>query len=142
MNVDTGVYTSFDASNTSWDEWSHAVLASASVPFVFPPTTVKGQLYMDGMTAWNTNLASAVQKCYEITKDYSKITLDIANCDYYELEKLDDTSENALSNYFRGNEIKAQRGHTNDILEFKRAYPKVNYRHYFAPSGKTPSGLK
>jgi len=97
---------------------------------------------MDGMTAWNTNLASAVQKCYEITKDYSKITLDIANCDYYELEKLDDTSENALSNYFRGNEIKAQRGHTNDILEFKRAYPKVNYRHYFAPSGKTPSGLK
>lgn len=30
---------------------------------------------------------------------------------------------------------------TNDILEVKRAYPKVNYRYYFQPSGPTNSGL-
>jgi len=42
----------------------------------------------------------------------------------------------------RGLDISRKRSHTNDILEFKRAYPEVNFRYYFAPSGEVVSGMQ
>jgi len=41
---------------------------------------------MDGGTVWNTNLASAIQRCEEIVgDDHSKITLDVIVCQDNEL---------------------------------------------------------
>lgn len=55
---------------------------------------------MDGGTVWNTNIASAIQKCYEKVGDYSKISLDIANCDaHYPI--FANESHHALENYMR-----------------------------------------
>uniref|UniRef100_A0A7S3RP07 PNPLA domain-containing protein n=1 Tax=Strombidinopsis acuminata TaxID=141414 RepID=A0A7S3RP07_9SPIT len=116
-------------------------MSSASIPAVFQPRYVDGRYHMDGGTVWNTNIATAIQKCYEKTGDYSKISLDIANCDAHHPVFNNETSHNALENYMRQRAIHKFHKKTNDILEVKRAYPEVNYRYYFQPSGETNSGL-
>mmetsp|Transcript_88583 Transcript_88583/g.122366 ORF Transcript_88583/g.122366 Transcript_88583/m.122366 type:complete len:159 (+) Transcript_88583:499-975(+) len=115
-------------------------MASASIPVIFQPRHVDGRYYMDGGTVWNTNIASAIQKCYEKVGDYSKISIDIANCDAYE-PVFKNASHDALENFMRQRKIHSFHKKTNDILEVKRAYPEVNYRYYFQPSGATNHGL-
>ena len=54
-----------------------SVLASASVPGAFPPTIIDGRSLVDGMTAYNTNLQEAIDRCLEVVDDYSKMTIDV-----------------------------------------------------------------
>ena len=42
--------------NTKFEEFQYAVMASASIPMVFPPTYFQGKILMDGGTMWNTNV--------------------------------------------------------------------------------------
>ena len=47
-----------------------AILASASVPFVFPFTELNGHKQMDALSCgWNLNMISAINKCMEIVDD-------------------------------------------------------------------------
>ena len=62
VNVNNGNYEIFDES-TPPQYYPLIVVASASVPFAFPPTTYNGKVLMDGGTAWNTNMISAIEKC-------------------------------------------------------------------------------
>ena len=95
---------------------------------------------MDGGTVWNTNLVSAVERCREVVDDDSKITLDILVCDDNQLQ--DWTSENnAVSNYLRFKSIKDYHNAIDDIEEFSKAFPKVNFRYYLTPTEPLPSGL-
>ena len=53
-------------------------MGSASVPVAFPPTSFKGHLLMDGMTAYNTDVQATIDRCKEISGDNeSLITIDI-----------------------------------------------------------------
>ena len=112
-----------------------AIVSSASIPFVFPSQIWpdEGYVCMDGASAWNTNLVSAIKRCREEVDDDSKIVLDIINCDSSTLDKIDNTT-NTYSNYYRFKDIKNYANNLNDIHEFQRAYPKVNFRHYIQPS--------
>lgn len=47
----------------------------------------------------------------------------------------------AVNNYLRFGEIKEYNDGLADILEFKLAFPKVNYRYYVEPSTALPGGL-
>ena len=60
---------------------------------------------MDGGTVWNTNLVSAVERCKEIVKNESEITLDIIVCDTNKLDKWNDV-KNGLNNYLRFQDVK------------------------------------
>ena len=42
--------------DVAYDEFHLAVIGSASVPAVFPPTSFHGHLLIDGMTAYNTDV--------------------------------------------------------------------------------------
>ena len=53
------------------------VIASASVPTAFPPTELNGMKLVDGMTAYNTHVQVAIDRCLEKVDDYSKITIDV-----------------------------------------------------------------
>lgn len=79
VDIETGSYTTFDE-KTPFSEIASAVVASASIPFVFPNKQIKSQTLMDGGTVWNTNLVSAVDKCLELVDDESQIVLDIILC--------------------------------------------------------------
>ena len=56
VDINDGHIVTFTNENTDFDEFHHAVIASASVPGIFPPYKFKGHLLVDGMAAYNTNV--------------------------------------------------------------------------------------
>jgi len=79
VDVETGSYTTFTEKEPK-EKIPAAVLASASIPFVFPNRHIGDQIFMDGGTVWNTNLVSAVDRCHELVDDDSQIVIDIILC--------------------------------------------------------------
>lgn len=78
VDVVTGAYHVF---NETTSDPPKAVLSSASIPFIFPHQVWPDNVVcMDGGTVWNTNLASAIQRCEEQVDDHSEITLDVIIC--------------------------------------------------------------
>ena len=78
-DANTGNYVQF-TEDTPIDTLPHAVAASGSVAFIFPPQYINGYILMDGATAWNVNLISAADRCREIVDDDSKIIMDVIMC--------------------------------------------------------------
>lgn len=60
--VNTGKYILFDE-KMPFQDWPLFVIASSSIPFIFPHRHYNDYILMDGGTVWNTNLVSAVDKC-------------------------------------------------------------------------------
>mmetsp|Transcript_1533 Transcript_1533/g.2233 ORF Transcript_1533/g.2233 Transcript_1533/m.2233 type:complete len:117 (-) Transcript_1533:356-706(-) len=92
VNVGSGELWTATEETVPFDQFHLAVLASASVPVLFPPVEFDGKLLMDGGTVYNTNVDQAVARCREITQDSddSEITLDVLICSHepvYGLEK-------------------------------------------------------
>lgn len=96
---------------------------------------------MDGGTVWNTNLVSAVHRCREIANDDSEITLDILMADSKNQKPWNENKDNAMNNYLRMDDIRKYNNGRSDILEFKQAFPKVNFRYYVEPTGPLAGGL-
>ena len=96
---------------------------------------------MDGGTVWNTNLVSAVHRCREQVSDDSQITLDIVMADSKEQGPWNEKTSNAISNLMRYNSIKNYHDGRSDILEFKEAFPKVNFRYFVEPTGPLANGF-
>ena len=94
---------------------------------------------MDGGTVWNTNLVSAVHRCREQVSNDSEITLDIVMADSKELEPWNEKI-NSINNWLRFDSIKQFHSQRSDILEFKKAFPEVNFRYFIEPSGPLASG--
>lgn len=95
---------------------------------------------MDGGTTWNTNLGTAINKCKELVDDESKITIDVVLCGSSQLEKLDST-KSSVGNMLRYDDISSYYTDMADVNVFYHAYPNVNFRHLFAPSGPVADGL-
>ena len=55
VDVNTAEPHTMTDKNTKFEDFQHAVMASASIPLVFPPTYFQGKVLMDGGTMWNTN---------------------------------------------------------------------------------------
>ena len=61
VNVNTGLYTTFDQTDTCWRDMPEAAVCSASIPLIFPPHHWEGRGYfMDGGTAYSINVESAI----------------------------------------------------------------------------------
>lgn len=86
---------------------------------------------MDGMTAWNTNVDAAIQRCFEITQDPTKITVDVLVCGVTKIEEKDVENSKTLDNWFRAREINKDINSGNSIVQSMRAHPGVNFRHKF-----------
>lgn len=64
VEVNHGVYTEFDQTNTNWRDLPRAAVCSASIPGAFPPQVWKDKgVFMDGGTVYNINLEGAIQQC-------------------------------------------------------------------------------
>jgi predicted acylesterase/phospholipase RssA len=129
VDANTGSYHLF---NETTEDPMKAILSSASIPFVFPDQDWSqfGMVGIDGGTVWNTNLVSAVQRCREKVDDDSKITVDILVCFGYDIDKDFKTSGNTIDNYMRFIQIRDYYNGMDDVLNFMRAYPEVNFRYY------------
>jgi hypothetical protein len=68
--VETGGIEVLDYDDLETEEYPVGVISSASVPFVFPYTKLKGKYLMDALSCgWNVNMVSAINKCLEIVDD-------------------------------------------------------------------------
>ena len=138
VDVNSGDYKVFYENST---DPVKAIVSSASIPFTFPQQVWDdGVVCMDGGTVWNTNLVSAIERCKEIVDDESEITLDIVMCSRQSLPEWDD-KDSTMNNYMRFKDIKQYNDNMDDIFEFKKAYPSVNFRHLVIPSQDMPSGM-
>ena len=88
---------------------------------------------MDGGTVWNVNLKDAVDKCLEIVDDEAHVVLDVAITEFVNLEEIEEAGK-TYNNFSRKRQIRKYYKTMNDIAEFARSRPNVNYRHFFEPS--------
>jgi predicted patatin/cPLA2 family phospholipase len=97
----------FDEKSTNTlEDLTSAIIASSSIPFVFPNRHFKGMTMMDGGTAWNDNLITAVNKCLEIVDDESQIIVDIILCTEVHKTSFNRTNS-AVENYMRTQDMKS-----------------------------------
>lgn len=132
VDVESGAYHPFDES-IGIENLGTIIRASASIPFAFEPTEFEGHMYMDGGTVWNVNLKDAVDKCLEIVPDEEHVVLDIAITEFIQMEQLEETGK-TWDNFQRRRAIRKYYKTMNDVVEFAKSRPHVNYRHFFKPS--------
>ena len=66
-------------------------------------------------------------------KDDSQITVDIISCWTHTLPEWRDP-HNGLDNFLRKYQFQQYYNKMNDVYEFSRAFPKVNFRYFITPS--------
>ena len=96
---------------------------------------------MDGGTVWNINLVTAIERCRELVDDDSKVTIDLMLTITPILVEYE-FNANTIHNILRKRAIHAFYNYFNDVVEFKRAYPKVNFRYLVQPSEIMQFGLE
>jgi len=78
------------------------LVATSSVPFIFPPIKIGSKIMIDGGVAWNLDVSSAIEKCRTLVDSDSKIVLDIIDLDrsIENLPRLNETGR-SIFNYLR-----------------------------------------
>ena len=132
VDVASGQYVQLDMDRLESDEWHKAILASASVPGIFPVTKLRDWLLIDGGTCWNLNIVGAIEKCRAlgVTND-EDIIMDMMILMPEKIPTLPrNATDLAYSYYARHKELKAHYQALNDAAEFMQAHPNVQYRYF------------
>jgi len=131
VDIVTGNYHVF---NETTNDPVKAIISSSSLPAIFPHQVwPDGVVCMDGGTVWNTNLASAIQRCEELVDDHSQITIDVIICQDYEIATWTDQG-NAMNGFQRFTNIQGHYRDISDVYDLMTIFPDVNYRYYVQPS--------
>jgi predicted acylesterase/phospholipase RssA len=69
VDAGTGEFVAFTEKNTEAKDLPHAIVASASVPFIFKAAKWFDRVLIDGGSVWGTNMQSAIDRCKEIVDD-------------------------------------------------------------------------
>lgn len=127
-----GHFIQMDSDDMEDDERTTAVLASASIPGLLPPTKLREYNLIDGGSAWNLNIIGAINKCKEIgfTED-EKIVLDVIILQTDHISAMDKNKKmTTLQYYERIKEIKMHMRTLNDLAEEMQAHPNLDYRYF------------
>lgn len=113
------------------DERTIAVIASASIPGLFPPTKLRDYNMIDGGSAWNLNIVGAIEKCKELGVNDENIVLDVIILQPNKIIRMDNDKNLKTINYYeRIKEIKSQMKTIKDVAENMQAFPKLDYRYF------------
>ena len=138
----TGSIIPFSEKTTPYDQFSDVVLASSSIPGVFPATVYPDArapsgkfVFIDGGVVWGAPLAGAINRCKEIVDEESKITVDIliTHTEHMNIEPHTNQTHTA-DNWFRNRDIKNYENGLAGVLKFMVDFPDVNFRHFAIPS--------
>ena len=129
VDVESGEYTSF-TENVGLENLGTIIRASASIPFAFEPTHFQDHWYMDGGTVWNVNLKDAIDRCLEVVDDEEHVVVDVAITEWLTLDEKEKSGK-TYDNFSRQRAIRKYYKTMNDVAEFARSRPLVNYRHFF-----------
>lgn len=116
------------------EDFYKALIGSTSMPFIFPSVDFHNTTLIDGGSAWNLDVASAINRCRELVDDDSKIVIDIIDVGSNEtLSKLEKKSRSAISNLMRARAMKDHYNKFDDILEIMKGHPTVQLRYDVIP---------
>ena len=88
----------------------------------------------DGGGIYNNNFISAIHSCRELVANDSMITVDILNTyGYGSVKPYNETSKNTIDNMGRYKDMWAKTDPAKDVIEAKRAFPEVDFRHFLHP---------
>lgn len=120
-----------------------AVMGSASMPFVFPPRdlTVNDKDYrlMDGATVWNSNVASGIKECLNMTgiESLEQVELDVMLLIPESFDSWVWDEHSAVPPLIRAmrrhQAIKTQHLWEDDLVEVIDTMPEVRYRYLVRP---------
>ena len=105
-------------------------VASGSIEGVFEPQLIDGGVYVDGGTAWNINIMSAVEQCRAKGAHDSEIILDII-ADARPHLPSPHLEQNAYSYWSRGHDIRHYYRSMDSINLQLRSIPNITPRWYF-----------
>jgi predicted acylesterase/phospholipase RssA len=141
VDANSGDYVTFDDRDTTFEDFPLRIIASGSVPFIFPHRHIDNMTLMDGGTVWNTNIVSAIERCLTMVDSQEQIILDVVLCDNAEVgDDFNETESDTIDNFMRYYSIHSYNKALVDVAEFIKAYPAVKMRSLFIPSGKLTSG--
>lgn len=80
VDANSGDYVTFSEQDSTYETFPDRVIASGSLPFIFPPKLIDNYTLMDGGVGWGVNLESVIDRCMEIVDNESEIILDVALC--------------------------------------------------------------
>jgi len=89
--------------------------------------------YVDGGVIYMNDIGEAVERCYEVTGDYSKIIVDMLQCFRADLNGTKSDLK-TLEVRSRVNEIKSFDKSMANLAWAITAFPQVNFRYYVQPS--------
>lgn len=104
VDLDSGGYINFDQDNLARNEIEHAAMASGSIPGIFQPRELHGYHLVDGGTAWNINIDSAITQCLALGYKPEDIIVDVMMCSNVQYGGYT-ISNNAMENWMNGFEI-------------------------------------
>jgi len=131
-DANSGTYIQLDK---TIDDPVKATIASGSIPIAFPPQIWedKNWVLSDGGANYNLNFASVIQKCREYGYEDKDIVVDIVSAWHFHPPGKYEISQNAYDNYKRVQHIKKYHFKDNDVVEFIRAFPNIDFRYYVRP---------
>lgn len=142
VDANTGEYIALDQHLVeNLDNLPTCALGSGSIPVVFPPQDFKGMKLIDGGSAWNVNIDSAISQCLEIVDSQSDIIVDvfIASHSLGKLEPVPgEPTGKAFQNWNQTRQMRKYYYNMNSITAEERAYPEVDYRYYMYDRSRCP----
>ncbi len=96
VNGNTGEYHPFLNTGMTMEEFLDSVIASAAIPAAFPPSSINGNLYIDGGSVRNLNIEDAINWCKSQGFVDKEIVVDSILCSNKTITKVDNSEKNAL----------------------------------------------
>jgi len=137
--VDSGraIYTVYDYNGTGTlpADFIDSAFASASIPFIFPPTQRGTKTLIDGGVIWNLDVPSAIRRCREVVNSDKDIVVDFILCTNHNIATVTDLRKyKTMDHFMRGRDIKSFYNGMNDYNSSTIMYPDVTFRYIIAPS--------
>lgn len=133
-NLNTGEYTIFNDTALSEDDTLNAIIASSSIPMVFPPLQWNNVTWSDGGIVKNIDISSAVRYCLDEGYDQEDIIIDATFCHGGSFLSDDTDFDHVWDVYERMHEIQKRQYYFRYIEKVMKEYPKVNFRYFIRPS--------
>lgn len=70
VDANTGALIAFDET-IEGEDFIKALIGSTAMPFVFPSVPFYDKILIDGGSAWNLDVASAIRRCREVVDEDS-----------------------------------------------------------------------
>jgi len=144
VDANTGWYHRWTESewfNKSSEDYFRSVLASASIPTIFPYVNYYNHTLIDGGTMINLDVGGAIERCKEIVTDQKDIIIDIVLCGGASWVPIDASKDHTIDMIYRMQDLNAYRKALDDLIHELSDYPLIKFRHIVWPSQQLPGGI-